>query len=95
MDPCNTHYININIKIIRRIYDRYSWLTTIYGLSLQLNFKKLLLALKREFSCGGWILEYTETEKVIILEGDQRKNILNFFIENKKICQKSRIVYNS
>jgi len=53
------------------------------------------LALKREFSCGGWILEYTETEKVIILEGDQRKNILNFFIENKEICQKSRIVYNS
>ena len=90
MDPCNIHYINI--KTVRRTYDRYSWLTTINGLSLQLDFKKLLRTLKREFCCGGWIREYTKMKKVIILEGDQRKNILDFFIENEEICQKSRIV---
>ena len=56
-------------------------LTTIQGLSKDLEFKKLLKAFKKEFACNGCIIDHKEFGEVIQLQGDQRENIKKFLID--------------
>lgn len=56
-------------------------LTTIQGLSNDLDFKKILKALKKEFCCNGTIVDDEELGKIIQLSGDQRESVSKFLIE--------------
>eukprot|EP01117_Protostelium_nocturnum_P020911 TRINITY_DN9723_c0_g1_i1.p2 TRINITY_DN9723_c0_g1~~TRINITY_DN9723_c0_g1_i1.p2 ORF type:complete len:113 (-),score=24.01 TRINITY_DN9723_c0_g1_i1:132-470(-) len=61
-------------------------LTTVQGLPKQLNYDKVLKALKQKFCCNGTIIEHEELGKVIQLQGDQRKNCQEFLVE-EGICK--------
>ena len=41
------------------------------------------VALKKEYCCNGCVVEDEEAGKVLQLQGDQRKNVSTFVVENK------------
>lgn len=53
-------------------------LTTVQGLKKSYDYKKVLKALKKEFCCNGTVVDDPELGQVIQLQGDQRKNVLEF-----------------
>ena len=80
-DPFKTEKNNeeiIHIRLQQR--NGRKTLTTIQGLSKDLEFKKLLKAFKKEFACNGCIIDHKEFGEVIQLQGDQRENIKIFLI---------------
>lgn len=56
-------------------------LTTIQGLEKGFDYKKVLKAFKKEFCCNGTVVDDTELGQVIQLQGDQRKNVLQFLTQ--------------
>lgn len=56
-------------------------LTTVQGLKKSYDYKKVLKALKKEFCCNGTVVEDAELGQVIQLQGDQRKNVLQFMTQ--------------
>lgn len=58
-------------------------LTTVQGLPKEFDLKKILKALKKEYCCNGCVVEDEESGKVLQLQGDQRKNVSTFVVENK------------
>eukprot|EP00884_Botryococcus_braunii_P001159 jgi/Botrbrau1/11043/Bobra.92_2s0014.1 len=58
-------------------------LTTIQGLEKNFDYKKVLKAFKKEFCCNGTVVEDEELGNVIQLQGDQRKNVSQFLVQNK------------
>ena len=65
-------------------------LTTLQGLPPELDFRRILKAFKKEFCCNGTIVDDEELGKVIQLQGDQRKKIHDFLVE-EGICKKSQV----
>jgi len=65
-------------------------LTTVQGLPAELDFKKVLQALKKIFCCNGTVVEDPEMGQVIQLQGDQRMNVHQFLVE-QGICKKSAV----
>lgn len=65
-------------------------LTTVAGLPSDLDFKKIVRALKKTFSTNGTILEDEDNNSVIQVQGDQRQNVLDFLVKSG-ICQKDEI----
>jgi len=53
-------------------------LTTVQGISLEYDLKKLVRACKKDFACNGTVVEHPEYGEVIQLQGDQRNNISAF-----------------
>jgi len=49
----------------------------------QFDKKRILKALKKEYCCNGCIIEDEKAGEVIQLQGDQRKNVATFLIDNK------------
>ena len=49
----------------------------------EFDLKKILKALKKEYCCNGCVVEDEENGKVLQLQGDQRKNVSTFVVENK------------
>lgn len=60
-------------------------LTTVQGLKQQYDYKKVLKALKKEFCCNGTVVDDPELGQVIQLQGDQRKNVLEFLTQEKLV----------
>ncbi len=60
------------------------------GLKKGFDYKKILKAFKKEFCCNGNVVEDDELGQVIQLQGDQRKNVHTFLIDNK-IAKKDKI----
>ena len=58
-------------------------LTTVQGLPGAFDLKKILKALKKEYCCNGCVVEDEELGKVLQLQGDQRKNVSTFIVENE------------
>lgn len=56
-------------------------LTIIQGLPDDLDYKKILRAYKKDFSCNGTIHEDEEMGTVIQLQGDKRKDVAKFLLE--------------
>ena len=56
-------------------------LTIIQGLPDDLDFKKILRAYKKLFNCNGTIVEDEEMGTVIQLQGDKRKDVAKFLLE--------------
>jgi translation initiation factor 1 len=61
--------------------------TTLQGLPEELNLKKILAFLKKEFACSGKV---NEEANAIIFAGDQRTKIAEFLIK-EKIAKKEDI----
>lgn len=60
-------------------------LTTVQGLKENFGYQKILKDLKKEFCCNGNVVNDKELGKVIQLQGDHRKNVLNFLVKNKLV----------
>ena len=58
-------------------------LTTVQGLPKEFDLKKILKALKKEYCCNGCVVEDEENGNVLQQQGDQRKNVSTFVVENK------------
>merc|ERR1711979_121400 len=65
-------------------------LTTVQGLSDELDLKKIVKACKKEFACNGTVVEHSEYGEVIQLQGDQRTKIVDWLAANG-IAKKSQI----
>lgn len=63
-------------------------ITIIQGLSEKLNIEKITKNLKKEFCCNGCILNDLNMGKIIQLQGDQRENVIKFFLEQEIITKK-------
>ncbi|KAJ1680127.1 Eukaryotic translation initiation factor eIF-1 [Spiromyces aspiralis] len=78
----------IHIRIQQR--NGRKTLTTLQGLSPEYDFKLILKAFKKIFACNGTIVEDKEHGKVIQLQGDQRRNIMEFLLD-QELAKKSEI----
>ena len=78
----------IHIRIQQR--NGRKTLTTIQGLPAELSFKRILQTFKKDFCCNGTIVDDPELGQVIQLQGDQRKNVADFLV-NEGICTKSKV----
>ena len=65
-------------------------LTTVAGLADDLDLKRILKAFKTTFSCNGTVIEDEEHGDILQLQGDQRKNVAAFLVDNE-ICLKNEI----
>jgi len=65
-------------------------LTTVQGLPDKFSKDKILKAFKKEFCCNGTVVDDLEQGKVIQLQGDQRKNVSQFLVD-QKLCRKDII----
>uniref|UniRef100_G7PUS6 SUI1 domain-containing protein n=1 Tax=Macaca fascicularis TaxID=9541 RepID=G7PUS6_MACFA len=70
----------IHIRIQQR--NGRKTLTTVQGIADDYDKKKLVKAFKK-FACNGTVIEHPEYGEVIQLQGDQRKNICQFLVEEK------------
>eukprot|EP01063_Lacrimia_lanifica_P028321 TRINITY_DN410_c0_g1_i14.p3 TRINITY_DN410_c0_g1~~TRINITY_DN410_c0_g1_i14.p3 ORF type:complete len:126 (+),score=36.60 TRINITY_DN410_c0_g1_i14:69-446(+) len=66
-------------------------ITSIAGLHQDLDFKRLLKAFKKKFSCNGNVVESGDLGTVLQLQGDQRENARSFLTE-QGIVTKSGLV---
>ncbi|XP_068605549.1 eukaryotic translation initiation factor 1 [Brachionichthys hirsutus] len=69
----------IHIRIQQR--NGRKTLTTVQGLAVDYDKKKLVKAFKKKFACNGTVIDHSEYGEVIQLQGDQRKNICQFILE--------------
>lgn len=59
--------------------------TTVQGLPKAFDLKKMVRALKKEFSCNGTVIDDPEHGSIIQLQGDQRQAVKEF-LEREGIC---------
>ncbi|XP_057450463.1 protein translation factor SUI1 homolog isoform X1 [Lotus japonicus] len=57
-------------------------LTTVQGLKKEFSYNKILKDLKKEFCCNGTVVQDPELGQVIQLQGDQRKNVSTFLVQD-------------
>ncbi|EGW01357.1 Eukaryotic translation initiation factor 1 [Cricetulus griseus] len=69
----------IHIKIQQR--NGRKTLTTVQGIAGGYHKKKLVKVFKKKFACNGTVIEHPEYGEVILLQGDQCKNICQVQIE--------------
>merc|ERR1711997_1277630 len=65
-------------------------LTTIQGLAEDLDLKKMVKIMRKMFSTNGTILKDEEMGEIIQIQGDRRKDVLNFLVKYN-ICTKEQI----
>ncbi|KAL6567475.1 hypothetical protein OROGR_001143 [Orobanche gracilis] len=56
-------------------------LTTVQGVKKDFSYTKILKDLKKQFCCNGTVVDDPELGKVIQLQGDQRKNVSDFLVQ--------------
>mmetsp|Transcript_9342 Transcript_9342/g.14076 ORF Transcript_9342/g.14076 Transcript_9342/m.14076 type:complete len:113 (+) Transcript_9342:101-439(+) len=66
-------------------------ITTVEGIAEDLDLKKIVKAMKKNFSCNGAIVKNKDDGEVIQLSGDQRTNI-NDFLYGMEICTQGQVV---
>lgn len=71
----NRDYVHIRVQ--QR--NKKKCITTIQGLEIDLDLKKILRAIKKCYSTNGTIIKDEKIGDVMQLQGDQRKNCLDFF----------------
>jgi len=65
-------------------------LTTVQGINPKINKKIILKECKKKFNCNGCIVEDPEHGDIVQLQGDQRRQIATFLVE-EKIAKKALI----
>jgi len=69
---------SVQIRVQQRKGSKY--ITTVSGLSTDNDLTKILRCLKRNFCCGGEIVEDTTFGKLLQLQGDQSLRARDFLI---------------
>eukprot|EP01013_Petalomonas_cantuscygni_P044629 TRINITY_DN925_c0_g1_i1.p1 TRINITY_DN925_c0_g1~~TRINITY_DN925_c0_g1_i1.p1 ORF type:complete len:118 (-),score=29.92 TRINITY_DN925_c0_g1_i1:312-665(-) len=65
-------------------------ITTVSGLpESEVDFKKILTQIKKQFACNGSIQDDKDFGKVIQLQGDQRGNLAKFLEEHRVVAKDS------
>ncbi|KAK9377521.1 translation initiation factor SUI1 [Lipomyces chichibuensis] len=80
-----TNYIHIRIQ--QR--NGRKTLTTVQGLPVEYDQKRILRALKKDFACNGTIVKDDELGEVIQLQGDQRVKVMDFLCTQLGIMKKN------
>ncbi|SNW62528.1 Eukaryotic translation initiation factor SUI1 [Orpheovirus IHUMI-LCC2] len=83
---------NIHIHLNQR--KAKSYITEIHGLSnyvKELDIDKINKALKKSFHCSGTIKNDEDGNKILMLSGDQRTNVMEFLI-NEGLYTKEQII---
>jgi translation initiation factor 1 len=62
-------------------------ITTIQGLDADLDLKRIMKAMKKDFNCNGSIAEDEEMGEVIQLQGDQRQNSKEWLIQQEIVAK--------
>lgn len=65
-------------------------LTLVQGLPVDLDLKKIVRSFKKVWCCNGTTHEHEEWGSIIQLQGDHRRDIMKFLIE-EGICTKEQI----
>ena len=65
-------------------------MTTLQGLPKEINSKRLLKEVKKQFACNGTVVDDEEHGEIIQLQGDQRLKMDEFLV-NEGIAKKSAI----
>ncbi|CEG70667.1 hypothetical protein G6F70_004070 [Rhizopus microsporus] len=81
-----THYLHLRIQ--QR--NGRKTLTTLQGLPKEINSKRLLKEVKKQFACNGTVVDDEEHGEIIQLQGDQRLKMAEFLV-NEGIAKKSAI----
>ncbi|KAK9469563.1 translation initiation factor SUI1 [Lipomyces arxii] len=84
-DSQPTNYIHIRIQ--QR--NGRKTLTTVQGLPVEYDPKRILRALKKDFACNGTIVKDDELGEVIQLQGDQRVKVMEFLSSQLNIMKKN------
>ncbi len=79
----------VHIRIRQRTGKTH--ITSVEGLSSDLDLKKLCRAFQKEFNCGGNVTVNKDNQVIIQLTGDQRQNVKSFLIR-EDIVPKNKIV---
>jgi translation initiation factor 1 len=58
-------------------------ITTVQGLSTDLELKKILRNFKKKFSCNGAMVNDKELGDILQLSGDQREGVRKFLVDNE------------
>lgn len=85
-DGVQSQYIHIRVQ---QRNGRKS-LTTLQGINPKINYKIILKECKKKFNCNGTIVDDPELGQIIQLQGDQRKNVAQFLVD-EKIAKKDLI----
>ncbi|ORM41061.1 tRNA uridine 5-carboxymethylaminomethyl modification enzyme MnmG [Babesia sp. Xinjiang] len=64
--------------------------TTVQGLEETLDLKKMVRALKKEFSCNGTVISHAEYGSIIQLQGDKRHDVVRF-LERENLVSPDQI----
>ena len=86
--------IDDNYKLIHiRIYQRNGRksITTIEGINDDLDFKKIIKYMKRNFKCNGKVIIDNTLGNIIQLQGDQRYIVKNFLLDMCIVSDKKYI----
>jgi translation initiation factor 1 len=81
MDPFGEDRDIIHIRIQQR--NGRKCLTLVSGLADDLDLKKILRYLKKNYNTNGNVLSDPQYGEIIQLQGDQRKNVYDAFVEWK------------
>jgi translation initiation factor SUI1 len=82
----------VDIRVVQRKARKY--VTTCAGLPEELNFNKVLSALKQSLQCGGSIQVDKETElKILVLNGDKRQGLVDFLTAQKIVTKDNIVVH--
>lgn len=66
-------------------------ITTVAGLSDDLDARRICKVFKKNFSCNGNVQKNEDVGEVIQLSGDQRTNVKDFLVD-QEICHGESIV---
>lgn len=58
-------------------------LTTLQGINPKINKKTILKECKKKFNCNGCLVQDPDLGEIIQLQGDQRKVVAQFLIDEK------------
>ncbi|KAG5519208.1 hypothetical protein PMAC_002296 [Pneumocystis sp. 'macacae'] len=81
-----TGLLRLNIRIQQR--NGRKTLTTVQGLPVEYDQKRILKVLKKDFACNGTIVKDGEMGDVIQLQGDQRIKVMEFLTSQLPIQKK-------
>jgi len=85
-DGVQSNYIHIRVQ---QRNGRKS-LTTLQGIDPKINYKTILKECKKKFNCNGTVVKDPELGDIIQLQGDQRKAVAQFLVD-EKIAKKGLI----
>jgi len=86
---------NFGSKIHIRIQQRNGKksICSVQGLNSDLDLKKILKTWKKTMNCNGTILEDENFGKIIQIQGDKRKDIKTFLLENNISTEEDIIIH--